>query len=307
MTGTTWTEQQAKAQRLVKSNNADVLTQLKQDMNTGYHMFNARLGRYYSRKQQFASLVANQSIYQTPVDSVKVLTVSVAVNTNYEPTVKEVRSEYEWRNMKSYKTFATNWPSHYFVLGNDSIQFYPTPSQAYTNGIRYIYQPQDHDLTVEDVTSTSTGATVTVTNGSTTVTASSGVLNTDMATLSFQITGRTDNTWYEIVSATTTTLTLKTPYVGTSGSALAWRVGQLSILPGEYADAPMHYALGNFFSAQGNEGRAQYHLGTKDKPGVFYDMMSDCEEQYSSSNESSVITGDDNYYNVWLATPNAAP
>lgn len=298
MTGITWTAMQTKAQRLSKSNNSDVLTQLKEDMNTGYHMFNAKLGRYYSRKQQFASLVANQDIYQTPIDSVKVLAISVAINTNYEPTVKEIRSEYEWRQMKSYKTFATNWPSHYFVLGNDSVQFYPTPSQAYTNGIRFIYQPQDHDLSVEDVTGTSTA---TVTRGSTTVTATGTPFNADMASLSFQITGQTDNSWYEILSATTSTLTLKTPYVGTSVSGGSWKVGQMSIIPGEYCDAPIHYALWNFFSGQGNETRASFHKST------FDNFVLTCTEEYSSSNESSVITDDEMYINPWLVTPIPGP
>ena len=80
----TWSDLTTKAVRLSRDTSPATLTQLQQDMNTGYHMFNAKLGRYYSRKQQFTDVVANQSIYQTPIDSVRILgmTVKTATGTN---------------------------------------------------------------------------------------------------------------------------------------------------------------------------------------------------------------------------------
>ncbi len=303
-----WTNMGTKFQRLARSANTDVLTQANEDMNTGYHMFNAKLSRYYSRKQQFTNLVANQGIYQQPVDAVRVNTVTILVTSTYEVPLKEIRSESEWRAITSYKTLASNWPEFYMVLGNDKISLWPLPSQAVANGLRYVYQPQDHDLSVADITSTSTSSTATVTNGSVTVTMSSTVLNSDLASLSFRPTGQTDLTWYEIFAATTSTLTLKTPYAGASGVGKAWQIGQLSIIPQEYADAPIHYALGNYWSAQGNEQRSMFHLGTIEKPGVFYQMMSDCLSEYSSSNESTAITGSgyEDALNIWLAPPPAS-
>lgn len=292
----TWQENYTKTQRLAKSANADDLIQLKQDLNTGYHMFNAKLSRYFTRKQQFTNLIAGQMIYQTPIDSVRILGMTIAVSNTYQIPVKEIRSEFEWRDIVSYP-YSSNWPAFYFVLGNDEVALWPTPSQAVANGLRYYYQPQDHDLSVDDVTSTSTATTVTVSNGSPTVTATGSPFTADMASLWFQVTGQTDNSWYEIVSATTNTLTLKSAYVGTSGSTLAWRVGQAWIIPQEYTDAPMHYALSNYFSAQGNENRATYHQGKYDK------MVQDCMEDYSSSSEGNVITELDGTVNMWFAPP----
>lgn len=297
MGGLTWTEQKLKFQRLARDDNGAVLTQAEQDMNTGYHLFNAKLARYYTRKQQFTDLVAGQDIYQTPIDSVRVMGITVAVNATYEPTVKQVVSEYLWRQMKSYKTFATNWPSHYYILGSDQLQLYPTPSQSLPNGLRYYYQPQDHDLSVDDVTSASTNTTVTVMNGSNLVTATGGAFSADMASLMFQVTGVTDLSWYEITAATSTTLTLKSAYVGTSGSLLNWRVGQMGIISGQYAEAPMHHALGLYFSGQGNESRGDYHRN------LFESMMTDCLEEYSSSSTSRVITSDDVILNAYLVPP----
>lgn len=303
---TTWTEQKLKAQRLARDNNSGTLTQLEQDMNTGYHLFNARLSRYYTRKQQFTDLIDGQQIYQTPVDCVRVMGMTVLVSQTYQPTVKEIRSEYQWRQITSYP-YNSNWPAYYFMIGNDELALWPTPSQDVVNGLRFYYQPQDYDLSIEDATSTSLNATATVTNGSTTVTLSSSVLTSSPNSLWFQVTGETNNTFYEIVDSTSSTLTLKSAYVSPSGSGKSFRIGQLGIIPQEYSDAPMHYALGNYFMSKGNSERAQYHLGTIDRPGLFYQMMKDCEQEYSSSNMSNVISDDDTYINPWMVPPIPGP
>lgn len=298
----TWTDTYQKFQRWTKSNNADDLTQAKQDINTGYHMFNAKLARYYSRVQLFTNLISNQSIYQMPISAVRIIGLTVQVTSTYTVPMREVRDEYEWRLIKSYPQ-SSNWPTHYFIIGNDEVELWPTPTGTIVNGIRMYFQPQDHDLSVDDVSSTSTGATVTVVNGSPTVTATASIFSASQIGLSFQLTNVTDLSWYEIVAASGTTLTLKSAFVAPSQSGASWRIGQTMIIPQEYQDAPIHYATGLFWSANGNEARAQYHLGTKDKPGMFYDMMQDCKEEYSSAEQSLVITDDDLYINPWNVTP----
>lgn len=294
----TWTQAIKKTQRLAKDSNSDVLTQLKEDWNTGYHLFNEKLARYYSRKQQFTDLIASQQLYQTPVDSVRVMGLTVLVTPTYEIPVKEIRSEYEWRQIVSVKNYKSNWPTYYFVIGKDLVSLWPIPSQDVTNGLRFYYQPQDHDLSIDDVTSVSTGSTVTVTNGSTTVTADSGTpFNSDMTGLSFQVTGQTDLTWYTILSATNTALTLQQAYIASSGSGKAWTIGQLPIIPQEYQDSPMHWALYNYHESNGNSARSQYHFNQYEL------MVTNCQEDYSSSLESSVIDEPTDYLNLWLVPP----
>jgi hypothetical protein len=287
-----------KAQRLSRDTTPGTLEQLKEDMNTGYKMFNAKLSRYFSRKQQFTNIIDGQGIYQTPVDCVRVIgmTASVGDSTNaYKLPLKEIRSEYEWRNITSYP-YSSNWPVYYFMLGNDELQLWPTPSQNVTNGLRFYYQQQDYDLSVDDTTSSS--VTVSVTNGSPTVTASASIFNPQMANLWFQLQGVTNLQWYEIVDVPTdTTLTLKSAFVGNSGSGLGWKVGQLSILPEEYQDAPINYALYLFFSGKGNEARANQHLA------LFEKAVTDAVAAYSSSTEGNVISDDSNYVNSWYITP----
>lgn len=295
-----WQDQWTKTQRLSRDNTAGTLIQLKQDMNTGYQLFNAKFGRYYTRKQQFTNLVASQQLYQVPIDCIRITGMTVLVSSIYQPTVKEIRDEYQWRQITSFP-YTSNWPAYYFMIGNDILSLWPVPSQNVINGLRFYYQPAAGDLTIDDITSTSTSATVTVTNGSTTVTASSGVFSTSQASLFFQVTGEVDNTAYEIVASTSTTLTLKSPYVSTSGAGKSWRIGQLSVIPTQYSDSPMHYALGNYFSSQGNEQRAKYHMDT------FTQMQVDCDEEYSSSMSSNVINDDDTFINPWMVPPIPGP
>lgn len=299
----TFQDQYQKTQRLAKDNNADVLTQLKQDINTGYHMFNQRLGRYYSRKQEFTNLIQGQQIYQQPIDATRIMGMTALVTANFEPPVTQVRSEQRWRQIVSVKTIQYNWPTFYFILGKDQFAIWPTPSQNVTNGIRYWYQPLDHDLTLDDTTSTGTGATVTVTNGSPTVTASAGVFTSNMIGQKFQVTGISDVYWYDIVGVpNATTLTLKSAYIDVTASGQAWRIGQVGIIPQEYQDAPMHYALFNYFASNGNETRSQFHKSQYDN------MVINCEEDYSSSSVSAVITDEgDNYLNAWTLPPLPAP
>jgi len=299
----TWTQMERKFVRLARDTSNGALVQGQEDMNTGYHMFNAKFGRYYSRKQQFTDVVTGQSIYQTPVDSIRIIgmTVKTADGTNtYSPPIKEIRSEYEWRLIKTVPNYSSSWITYYYVLGNDEIEVWPVPSTDIPNGIRYYYQPQDHDLSVEDVVSSdlSPAQTCVMVNGDVTVTSTGSTFTSEMAGLWFRLNGITDLTWYEIVDVpTSSTLTLKSPFVGLSGSGLNFTIGQLSIIPNEYQDAPINYALYLFFSGKGNEQRATLHKG------LFDTAVSDAVSSYSLSTEGNVINDSDNYISPWVLTP----
>jgi hypothetical protein len=297
----TFTEATLKAQTISGDFNAATLLQFKQDINIGYHRFNNALGRYFSRKQQFTDIVDGQSIYQTPIDCIRIIGMTAKTadsSTGYVPPIKEIRSEFEWRQIKSQPNYNSNWIVYYYMLGNDEFEVWPTPSADITNGFRFYYQQQDYDLSIEDITSTTTSATVTVTNGSPTVTASSGVFTPDMASLRFQLTGVNNLTWYEIVDVpNATTLTLKSAFVGLSGAAQAWRIGQSFVFPAEFDDVPIDYALARFYESRNNKERAAYHRSN-------YQMAVDqAVEDYSSSTEGNVITDDDHDFNAWFYTP----
>lgn len=296
-----WTQQQAKFVRLSRDNTSGTLVQGKEDMNTAYHMFNAKFGRYFSRKQQFTNLNIGQGIYQNPIDCIKIIGMVVRISDTYQIPIKEIRDEYEWRQITAYP-YSSNWPAYYFSIGNDEFELWPTPSQFVANGIRYYYQPQSFDLSVEDITSTSTSTTISITNGDVTVTSSGSDFTPQMQGLWFQVNGVTDLTWYEIVGVPDSShLTLKSAFVGITGTGLGFTVGQLSILPEEYQDVPIHYALNLFFSGKGNESRATQHFT------MFNNGINDAIESYSASTQGNIVSEGDNYINSWFVTPLPPP
>lgn len=299
MAGLTYTDILAKLKTQAKGSEASVVTQLVQDYNTGYQQLLGKLTRYWTRKQQFANLVSGQQIYQLPVDVNKIEAVTAQVTTAYKPPLKPVYGEEEWRRLTSYPQ-TSSWPTYYFIIGQKEIGLWPIPASSVTLGLRLVYQPRAFNLSIADITNTTTTATASVVNGSTTVTLSSGVLSTDQTGLDFQALGVLDDTFYDVVASTSTTLTLEAPYVGATASGLSWRVGQLPNLPSEYHDVPLHYALWLYFAAESSEPRAAIHK-------KFFDgMTSDALANYSSAQEASVLTEEVEMFNPWLVPPPAA-
>lgn len=295
----TFTDLTNKFIRLSRDTTNGTLVQGQQDINQGYQLFNAKLSRYFSRKQQFTDIIENQGIYQTPIDCVRIIGMTVSISNTYQVPIKEVRSEFEWRQITAYP-YNSNWPAYYFMIGNDELQLWPTPSQDVANGLRFYYQQQDDFLSVNDFVSTAQTPiqTCTVTNGSVIVTSTGSNFSPQMAGLWFQITGVTDNTWYEIVEVpTASTLTLKSAFVGISSSLQSFRIGQLPIIPGEYHSNLVDYALWLFFSGKGNESRATLHKN------LFDTALDDAIEQYSASTEGNVVFDDGSFVNAWFLTP----
>lgn len=291
----TFEQAYTKFQTISGSTNSTDLVQAKQDINIGYKRFNAAIARYFTRKQQFTDLVADQQYYQIPVDAIRVsnVTITLASSTLQFP-LAQIRDEDQWRNLNIYP-YTSTYIKYYFVYGNDQIGLFPIPSTTVTNGLRYVYQPQDVDLTKDDY---STG-TVTATNGSTTVTGSGTAWTTALVGgMQFQVTNGTDGNWYEILSVDSTTqVTLKTPYAGSTVSGSAYNMGQIFIFPGEYDDVPVDYALYRFWESRNNPARAKYH---KDN---YQEAVTDAIEKYASSSLSNVIVGDEPSLNLWFAPP----
>lgn len=287
-----------KFQSISGSQNSNDLIQAKQDINIGYKRFNASISRYFTRKQAFTDIIANQRYYQIPVDAIRVMSVTVTVSAGFAVPLTEVKSERQWREWLVVDSIQANFITHYFVYGNDQIGLYPKPSTNVSQGLRFVYQPQDVDFTKNDY---STG-TIAINNGSVTLTGT-GTSWTSAAhvNMQFQNTDGSDGNFYDIASVnSTTSITLKTPYVGPSVSGAAYRLGQMFIFPGEYDDVPVDYALTRFYESRNNPTRAKYHM---DK---FTQTVNDAVEAYSSATVSNVITDDDDVAlqsNAWTWTP----
>lgn len=291
----TFQEAYTKFQTLSGSTNATNLLQAKQDINIGYARFNAAIARYFTRKQGFADIVANQRYYQTPVDAIRVSNVTITVPGGNPYPLEQVQSEQEWRYLLITPSYSSSFITHYFVYGNDQIGLYPLPSTAVSSGLRYVYQPSDVFLTKDDYTT----GTITLSNGGVTVTGvGTSWSQASMGMMQFQVTDGSDGNWYDILAVnSTTSITLKTPYVGPSVAATTYRLGQLFIFPTEYDDTPVDYALSRFWESRSNPARAQYHLNK------YQASVDDAVEKYATSSLSNVITGENEGLNLWLIPP----
>jgi hypothetical protein len=103
-----------------------------------------------------------------------------------------------------------------------------------------------------------------------------------------------DGFWYRILSYTSATvITLEKPYQGTSIStgAAAYQISQCSLMPEQYQDLPMYWALGLYFNLPDPVKAKEY----KD---LYREGYSEMKIDYSVENVSCVIDdGDDNYQN----------
>lgn len=292
----TWTQSQAKFQRISADTTAEALTQAKDDMNIGAAKFNSALDRYFTRKAKSTDTVANQQFYQTPPDCIRVRGVTNTLSNGRKYPVRQIRSEYEWRAINTIQQTG-NWATYYFVRGADEIGLWPIPSQAVTNGLEIYYEPRDHQLTQDDY---STG-TVTVTNGLTTVTGSGTTFTNTMVGRTFQTTDGSDGYTYKVTSYSSgTVLTLEEPYIGLSGGSKTFLIGESFIFPDEYHDAPVDFALGRYFEVRNNPDRATYHNSK------FQLAVADAKAKYASSSASQVITEEAPAYNFWQLPPSAA-
>lgn len=292
----TWQQAYEKAQRKSGDDTADTLEQLKADINTGYHRLNAAMGRYFTRRAKTTNIVDGQQYYQLPPDCIRVTEIRAKQSTDSANSypLRQVRSELEWNAINTTNQTG-NWATYYFQRGPDEIGLWPTPSDDITAGLRISYEPRDRDLSQEDYTT----GTVTVTNGQRTLTGSGTTFTQSMIGRVFKVTDGTDGYWYKISGfSSTTSLTLEEPYTGTSGSGKTYIIGEAFMFPDEYHDAPIHYALSEYFDGpRNNPDRAAYHFKKWEM------ALTDAKEKYASSSTSQVITEGAEGFNTWFIPP----
>jgi hypothetical protein len=185
--------------------------------------------------------VASQGSYAIPAKVRKIIDVYVTVgSTVYTP--QPVYSPEAWNRILSAQLGESDVPMFYFVQDN-KILIQPIPSST-AGTITVRGRKSVPDLTVDDDTVTVTA----IANGATAVTISSGGL-VSMAGKYLRITALAtgaanagDGQWYEIASATATTITLVAPYEGVTiaaGTATA-TVAEMTPIPDAYDMAPIY-------------------------------------------------------------------
>ena len=204
---------------------------------------------YFNERSYTTSTVASQQFYNLPPQVKKLINVTVLIgSTLWQP--KECPTREYWDYLNTI-TFTQDYPSFFFVF-NGQVGLWPTPASS-SNTITMNYKTRIVDLSMQDVTQTTSSQTVSITTNTTTVTASGSTFKNWMAGQWIRIPYSTtdskngDNQWYQIDTITSATvLVLKNPYTGATVTAADFTIGQAPLLPEDYHVLPL-YRMGYFY------------------------------------------------------------
>lgn len=162
--------------------------------------------RYFWNEEDISYYtLPNVQWYPLPPQVDKIVNITVLIgNVLWQP--RECTSRQFWDALNVIQ-FYQEYPYFYFIWGG-KIGIWPTPTSG-TDVITVNYKSRITDLTMPDVTDTSSGATLTLTNGSSTVTASGPVFVNWMAASAASV---TDYGTVESVSSDGKTLTYNPNY-----------------------------------------------------------------------------------------------
>lgn len=233
--------------------------------------------------------VANQQGYQLPGDFESLMNVTVNVGSIlYQPKESPSRRHFDALNVIQ---FYNDFPQFFYIF-NGKLNLYPTPASD-GNVITINYKRRVTDLAMEDVTNTTSSATVSVTTNTTTVTASGNAFTNWMGIsgwirIPYSSVNATngDNKWYQIASVTNaTTLELKNPYTGATVIGGNFTIGDVPILPEDYQDLPLYRALRLYYTTRVlDEIKATNYKGMYDEGYALLDA------KYGSKTISPVLT-----------------
>lgn len=272
---------------------------LQQDVNQGLRLFKNAARRYWTRQEKISDLVANQQYYQLPADLVRVTEVRVNSNGLNFPVVM-IDSEHLWNKLNIIPAMTINLPTYAFIRGFNELGLWPTPSQTTTGGLLVSYEPRLIDMSIDDVTTTSTSATANVSNNSTKVTLSSGVVTPSMVGRWFQTSDGSDGNWYQIASYdSATSFELANFYQGITSATANFIIGQAPDIPEDYHLALAYYAAANFFLKRKDDGTSQMYMA------MFQQLLQEYEETYAAKSTGVVQNQIDDYrYSLFSLPPN---
>lgn len=202
--------------------------------------------KYYFNERTYivpGGSIATTQFYNLPPQVKKLINVTVLIgSTLWQP--KECPSREYWDYLNTI-TFDQDYPSFFFVY-NGQVGLWPIPASN-GNVITMHYKTRIIDLSMQDVTSTGSGTTVSITINTTTLTASGNTFLNWMVNgwirIPYSNTNSTsgDNQWYQIASITNaTTAVLMNQYTGSTVTGGAFTIGEVPILPEDYQDLPLY-------------------------------------------------------------------
>lgn len=232
--------------------------------------------------------VASQQAYNLPYN-IKTL-ISVYVNVgNIRYTLTEAPNRQFWDSL-NFVPYTSDIPQFYYIF-NKQLYVFPTPASN-ANPITIVYKCRIMDLSQADYTT----GTAYVTTGTSTITGVGTTWVPEMAGRWIRINQSVgDGQWYEIASATTTSITLVNQYQGSTilvGSATTYTIGEMPLLAEDYHDLPLYRALSIYFTSR-VVNPEQAELFTK----LYDDGFAKLDAEFGSKSWSVAITPADQEVN----------
>jgi hypothetical protein len=201
---------------------------------------------YFNERTYTTATVASQQFYNLPPQVKKLINLTISIGSVlWQP--KECPTRQFWDALNVIN-FTQDFPSYFFIY-NGQVGIYPIPSSS-SNIMTMNYKTRITDLSMADVTDTTSSRTIAITTNTATLTASGALflkwMEGQWIRLSHSATDANngDNQWYQINSVTSTTVAvLKNAYTGATVTASGFTIGEVPILPEDYQDLPL-YRLG---------------------------------------------------------------
>ena len=217
------------------------------DLNMADKLLENAARRSWTHREKMANISEGQQYYQIASDMHRVTAVKCLISEGSDITtsLQEVRSDYDWNCINEYP-YNSNYPTHFFIKGDDEIGLWPIPSQNIDNGLIVVYEPRIRDMGIDDIEFTAD-----VLQNGTTISNADGVTFQPYMEENFYIqsTNGQDGNWYKVEKVNSTTeLELENNYLGPSGTGVSFRIGQCPPYPEEYHSAAINYAAYRFFS-----------------------------------------------------------
>lgn len=240
--------------RIINNTKTDNLDWAIQEVNQSTRYL---VTRYYFNERTYTMTTGTQvQFYNLPPQVKKLINVTVTIGgVVWVPSEVPTRDQWDKLNVIP---FYQDYPSNFYVY-NGQVGLFPIPATA-GNTLTMNYKTRIPDLSMADITSTSSGRTVSVSNGTTTVTASgtSAVFHSWMAGNGWMRIPHSntdaangDNQWYQIASVTSgTQVVLANPYTGSAVTGGGFTVGECSILPEDYQDLPLYRMAYLYYSTR---------------------------------------------------------
>jgi len=224
------------------------------------------------------STTSGTAYISLPYDFEQILDgVKITISSKDYP-IKPAPSRAFWNAVTEGAVSSSDYAEYFWIEPSTKrIYLTPTPATSLSSALSVPYKRRVKDLGIADYTTGTAG----VTSGATTVTGSGTTWTSKMAGRYIKLTESDtatsgDGEWYEIASvASTTSLTLVKAYNGTTASGASYTIGQMPLLPEDYHDAPLDWALYRYYKSKNDASRANEHLM------AFKDQLKDMGADYS--------------------------